>query len=210
MRYGKFYSVLLYRYKLFTPAVNSQIRPSSLLVLVSPHRVRHTQLTYFNGKLLICEKKMKQIYIHMYVPFTLGFDLRKTGHKSSAPSEAITSDRVQWKSFIPLRSTSAMPAISSRIQTLNSSLFRVLVTHTHTHRLSGNPTKSEKGSEKSGERGGHAISPKAKISHPGEIWRQKLVLSPLMCDLTPTCWKHTSFMLLMSANSGRIPRIIPH
>jgi hypothetical protein len=94
MRYGKFYSILLYRYKLFTPTVNSQVRPSSLLVLVSPHRVRHTQLIYFNGQLLICQK-MKQIYIHMYVPFTLAFDLRKTRHKSSAPSEAITSEHVQ-------------------------------------------------------------------------------------------------------------------
>jgi len=84
----------------------------------------------FQWQIINLRKKMKQIYIHMYVPFTLEFDLRKTGHKSSATSEAITSEHVQWKSFIPLRSTSAMPAISSRIQTLNSSLFRVLVTYT--------------------------------------------------------------------------------
>jgi hypothetical protein len=68
--------------------------------------------------------------MHTYVPFTLAFDLRKTGHKSSAPSEAKTSEHVQWKSFIPLRSTSAIPAISSQIHALNSSLFRVLVTYT--------------------------------------------------------------------------------
>lgn len=65
MRYGKSYSILLYRYKLFTSTVNSQVRPSSLLVLVSPHRVRHTQLTYFNSKLLICEKNDTNLHTHV-------------------------------------------------------------------------------------------------------------------------------------------------
>ena len=64
------------------------------------------------------------------------------------------------------------------------------------------PQRKKSHVERSGERGGHGMSPKREMRCPGKMLRTMVIDSFAVCTVAPSCWNHTLAQFILLRHSS--------